>query len=158
MNSQVRTLKDALYNTVHRNELSVAAIAEEIGMGESYLYRTCLPETEDGGSSSGVRFPLKKLIPLVKATGDHQTLDFIERSLGRVAVNIPMNTKISSKLLAGQALAAAADFGGLMQAIQAATAAGSSITSEDRADVIKIGWAAIRAIVTLTTACEQSDQ
>lgn len=85
------SIKEALHNTIHRHPTkSVAAIAEEIGVSENYLYRAALPDQEEGGSDSGCRFPLKKLIPLIRATGDFQALDYIEQALGRVAVPVSL--------------------------------------------------------------------
>lgn len=100
MTHEIKSLKEALHNTIHRHPtLSVAAIAEEIGMAESYLYRAALPDQDTGGTdASGVRFPLKKLVPLIRATGDFQILDYIERSLGRTAGKNPAPTGIDLQL------------------------------------------------------------
>lgn len=100
MSQETKSLKEALHNTIHRHStLSVAAIAEEIGMAESYLYRAALPDQDtDGVDASGVRFPIKKLVPLVRATSDFQVLDHIERSLGRVAFYVPDPSRCSSLL------------------------------------------------------------
>ncbi len=66
MEHNVKTLKEALHNTIHRHpKLSVEAIAEQIGMTTIYLYRAALPDSDtDGPCASGMRFPLKQVVPL----------------------------------------------------------------------------------------------
>lgn len=76
------TLRECLYNTIHRSKKPLKVIAEEIGMSENYLTRAALPDPEESETGTGCRFPLKKLIQLIRATGDYSVLDNIEHSLG----------------------------------------------------------------------------
>lgn len=43
---EFETLKDTLYQTVHRSDKSIAALAEEIGMTANYLYKACMPDLD----------------------------------------------------------------------------------------------------------------
>ena len=112
------TLKDCLYRTIHRNKKPLKAIAEEIGMSENYLSRAALPDPEESETGTGCRFPLKRLIPLVRATGDYSVLDHIERSLGRVAVNLPTADAGSLRDVCRLALRAVSEFGDLMREVE----------------------------------------
>lgn len=154
---EARTLKEALYNTIHHHPtLSVEAIAEELGMAASYLYRSATPDPDtDGPNASGVRFPAKQLVPLIRVTSDYQTLDYMERALGRVAVVIPSpdNTDLS-KELCRCALKAGAEFGQLMQAVEGAMDDGV-VSEAERTRIAKEGWEAIQAIMAVVAKCEQ---
>jgi hypothetical protein len=82
------TLTDVIHATIHRHpKKSLRWIAEEIGMAPSYLGRAGLPS--DADDQAGCNFPLKKLVPLIRATGDFGILDWIEGSVGRVAIPLP---------------------------------------------------------------------
>ena len=86
---QMRTLKQELYRTIHRDDLSVEEIAERIGMAPGYLYRAVLPDLEESGEkSSGVNFPLKRLISLILVTKDFRVLDHLEQAVGRVGIPV----------------------------------------------------------------------
>jgi hypothetical protein len=107
------SLKEALHNTIHRNRRSVAELADAAGMSDNYLYRSALPAGPEGGSDSGCRFPLEKLIPLLRAADDLQVLDYIERQLGRVAVPVVMpDCKID--MLPGNMARAVNEFGDIL--------------------------------------------
>jgi hypothetical protein len=123
------TLKDRLYDTIHRNHKPLKAIAEEIGMSENYLARAALPDQEESDTGSGCRFPLKKLIPLIRATDNFSVLDYIEDSLGRVAITIP-TMKTTSKPVYRLAMKADKEFGELMAELESDLADGKLNTSE----------------------------
>ena len=85
-----KTLRECLYETIHRTHgRSLKLIAEEIGMSQSYLTRAALPDHDEDEGGSGCRFPLNKLVPLIKATNNYSVLDSLEASVGRVAVAMP---------------------------------------------------------------------
>ena len=153
---KVETLKQALYNTIHKHpRLSLEAIAEDINMSTSYLARAALPDTDmDERNTSGVRFPLKQLAPLIRATGDFQILDYIENSLGRVAVEIPTNKDTCFPILRDAALTAAAEFGDLMQEITKSCEDGE-VSEAERDRITKEGWEAITAIVSVIKGLER---
>lgn len=115
MSAEARTLKDALHRTVHQHpDKSVAAIAEEIGMKPGYLYRATLPEEDEGGSESGCSFPLKRYIALLRASGDLQSLDYIERMVGRVGVPVSI-PECEPKDLPASVAGALSEFGEVMK-------------------------------------------
>lgn len=153
MKGNVSTLKVALYNTIHRSEKSVEEIAEDIDMAPSYLYRSALPDRDqDENASTGVRFPLKKIIPLVRSTDDYQVLDYIEHSLGRVAFQVP-SSLLTIKSMQEDALRAAAEFGDLMRRISDSCEDGK-LTAQEREDVHREGYEAITAIMRIVVGCE----
>ncbi|MGK9367549.1 phage regulatory CII family protein [Melioribacter sp. Ez-97] len=80
-----RSLKEALYNTIHRNKKSINEIAEECSCSASVLYRYCADED----TTSYADFPLRRLIPLLNATNDDSILDYLEARRGRIAFRIP---------------------------------------------------------------------
>lgn len=141
------TLKDRLYNTIHRNAKPLKAIAEEIGMSENYLSRAALPDLEESDTGSGCRFPLKKLVPLIRATDDYAILDFIEDSVGRVAVHVPPAT-ITNREVYRLAMQAVKQFGELMGGLDAGLADGK-LTAAEKDRISKEGYLAVQAIVTL---------
>jgi hypothetical protein len=148
------TLKDCLYKTIHRNKKPLKAIAEEIEMAESYLTRSALPDLDECETGTGCRFPLKKLIPLVHATGDFSVLDFIERSLGRVAVKLPSAKVGALRDVCRLSLRAVSEFGELMQEVEKSLA--DNIIKPDEMERIREeGYQAIEALLTLVHAMEK---
>ncbi|GJQ32635.1 MAG: hypothetical protein HBSAPP04_14740 [Ignavibacteriaceae bacterium] len=81
----MQTIKELLYKTAHRNKKSIKQLADESGISENYLYRACLPVDE-----SGVKFPLDKLVPLMKAANDYSILSHISNICGFILVKIPV--------------------------------------------------------------------
>jgi hypothetical protein len=84
-------LKTALKKTILGARQSVTAIADELGCCESVLYRYGL----DG--DSGAEFPLKRLIPLMKATEDYRLLHHIAARCGFVLVRLARATALKRK-------------------------------------------------------------
>jgi hypothetical protein len=72
-----------LYETIHRNKKTVEQIADEMGISANLLYRYGY----DG--ETGADFPLKRLIPLMKATNNYKLLKHIANLCGFVCVKIP---------------------------------------------------------------------
>lgn len=150
----MKTLKECLYETVHRNKKPLKSIAEEIGMSENYLTRACLPDQEESDTGSGCRYPLKKLIPLIRATGDYATLDFIERSLGRVAITLPESfTTGNIQSICHLALRSVTEFGHLMAQVDSSIG-DQFITPAEKEVVVKEGYEAIQAIISLVKYIE----
>jgi hypothetical protein len=148
------TLKDCLYRTIHRNKKPLKAIAEEIEMAESYLTRSALPDLDESETGTGCRFPLKKLIPLVRATGDFSALDFIERSLGRVAVKLPGSKAGSLRDICRLTLRAVSEFGEVMQEVEKSMA-DQLVTREELDQIREEGYQAIEALLALMHALEK---
>lgn len=148
------TLKDNLYRTIHRNRKPPKAIAEEIGVSENYLYRAALPDPDESDTGTGCRFPLKKLIPLVRATGDYSVLDYIERTLGRVAVALPDGNGGALGDVCRMTLRAVAEFGELMREVEKSMADGL-VTAEELERVQIEAHQAVAAIMRLIKTMER---
>jgi hypothetical protein len=80
-----KTLKEAIYNTVHRNSKDINFIAEEIGCSPNTLYRYC----NDEDTTSFAELPLRRLLPLINSTNDDSILDYLESRRGRIAFKVP---------------------------------------------------------------------
>jgi hypothetical protein len=111
------TLRECIYQTIHRNKKPLKLIAEEIGMSESYLTRSALPDLDESDTGSGCNFPLKKLTRLIQSTGDFCILDHIEAILGRVAVVLPRSNP-GAKDVCKLAMKSVKEFGDLMASIE----------------------------------------
>jgi hypothetical protein len=146
------TLKDNLYKTIHKNDKPLKAIAEEIGVSENYLTRAALPDADESDTGSGCRFPLNKIIALIKATGDYAVLDYIERSLGRVAIAIPPKRQKPVSDICRSTVKATALFGEFVGEIEKSIHDGELTESEcDR--IQDEGYRTIQQIVLLMNAC-----
>lgn len=146
------TLREHTYETVHRNRKPLKQIAEDVGMSVSYLTRCALPDTEENENGSGCPFPLKKLVPVVRATGDFQMLDHIEHELGRVAIVLP-KPNASHPQVYKLTLRAVKEFGELMGNLDESMADGR-LTDKERDHVIHEGQEAMQAIVNLLHSLE----
>ena len=151
---QTKTLNEALYDTIHHHDsLTIEGIAEQLGMTKSYLYRSALADPDtDGEQASGVRFPLKQLVPLIRITSDPQVLDLIEFTLGRVAIPLPKKGTKTIKCVQQDAMSAMVEFGHLIEEVQSAIADGQIITAEEQQRIDKEGREAIQAIMLLLTS------
>ncbi len=76
-------LKKVIYRTVHRKRLSVEEIADEVGCSASLLYRCANPNDPQA------RFPLEKLLPLMRATNDYSILKHLAFRSGFILYRIP---------------------------------------------------------------------
>jgi len=152
----MKTLKECLYKTVHRNNKPLKQIAEEIGMSENYLTRSGLPDQEESETGSGCRFPLKKVIPLIRTTGDFSVLDFIELSLGRVAIVLP-KTNQSTADICRLTMSSVKEFGHLMSETEAAVEDGH-ISDLERGTIVREGYHAVQAIMSLVKSIEKENE
>ena len=158
MNDGPMMVKDAVYIMIHRHpSLSVEAIAEQLGMATSYLYRAATPDPDMAGpDASGVRFPLKLAVPLTKITGNFLLLDTMEQLCGRVAVPIPQPSGLSIADLQSGAIKAAAEFGDVMQEIHISMK-DNSISAQECKRITDECWQAIQSIMELIVKCDQSE-
>jgi hypothetical protein len=109
----MRSLKKVLYDTVHRRTgKTVEALADELGVSQNYLYRSCLPIDD---RSSGCRFPLELLIPLMNSTGDYRVLKYLAHRTGHVVYRIPRNRQRTAADLNTHQKTFAEYFGALLQ-------------------------------------------
>ena len=77
------TLRDTLHTTVHGCGVPLKRLHEDLGISYSYLANAANPNLED------FNFQLKHLMPLIKATGRCDVLDYLENACGRVAFVLP---------------------------------------------------------------------
>jgi hypothetical protein len=151
MNSH--TQREALYQTIHQNKKPLKAIAEEIGMTANHLTKAALPEPDEQEGGSGCSFPLRKLIPLIRATGDFSVLDQTEQSLGRVAFKLP-ECAASQDRIYRLTMKSVKEFGELMAQLDAGMADGF-LTPQEIKRINKEGYEAIQAIAVLLKNIEQ---
>lgn len=149
----MKTLKEALYDTIHRGEKPLKVVAEEIGVSINYLTRAALPDLEESETGTGCRIPLNKLIPLIRATNDFQVLDAIEHSLGRCGVLLPPLGRMSAAYTASVSIKAIGEFGELLKEIEKSTK-DRKITSAERDRIQREGYQTIQSIYQLMAACE----
>ena len=149
----MKTIKECLYDTIHRNKKPLKLIAEEIGISESYLTRSALPDTEESDTGTGCRFPLKKLVPLIRATGDYSVLDNIEHNLGRFGVALPPPVAAPPADVCLQTMKAVADFGDLVRTVYQAIA-DNKIKPNERDQILGGGYKTVQSILVLMSACK----
>lgn len=77
------TLQEALHENIHVDGFPLKQLADELGISYSYLANAGNPNLEN------FDFQLKRLLPLMKATGSVAVLDYFEHAMGRVAFRIP---------------------------------------------------------------------
>lgn len=147
------TLRESLYNTIHLNKKPLKVIAEEIGISENYLTRAALPDQEDSDTGTGCRFPLKKLIPLIRATDDYSVLDHIEHSLGRFGVLLPPPSGTLTADIFRLTMKSVTEFGELMAHVEKAVA-DHKIKPVERENILREGYQAVQAIMALMAACK----
>jgi hypothetical protein len=112
------TLRDTLHDNIFNAGRPAKQIADEIGISYSYLASAGNPNLEE------FHFQLKHLIPLTKATGCFDALDYIERTLGRVAFTVPaLDTDVSA--VAAEVGGVAKEFSHLMLEMSKALADGN---------------------------------
>lgn len=81
--SDMPDIKSLIYQTIHRNKLSINEIAEIMGVSSQSLYRYGL----DGDSGSDM--PLFRLIPLMRATNNYSILHRIANLCGFIMIKVP---------------------------------------------------------------------
>jgi hypothetical protein len=150
------TLRDSLYNTIHRNKKPLKLIAEEIGISENYLTRAALPEPEETETGSGCRFPLKKLVPLIMATNDFSVLDVIEHSLGRFGVLLPPPAGTPTADICRLTMKSIAEFGELVSEIERSLS-DNKVSKKEREKIVREGYQAVEAILSMVAACKGSE-
>ncbi len=93
--SNPTSLREALYDMVHRSKGPAKAQAEELGISYSYLCNAANPNLE----GEGFDYQLRLLIPHTRITHNFAALNFIEQSLGRVAIHLPKATPSTGDLV-----------------------------------------------------------
>ncbi len=85
-----QNLKTILYNTIHRNTKTIDDIADEIGVSSNSLYRYCIE------GESGSEMPARRLVPLMKATGNFELLKHMAYLCGFVCIKMPKYLKVKA--------------------------------------------------------------
>jgi len=80
-------LKKVLYRTIHRKKESVDEIADVIGCSSSLLYRCANPNDRQA------RFPVEKVLPLMKAVNDFSILKHLAARSGFILYKLPSEIK-----------------------------------------------------------------
>ena len=80
-------IKKALYGTIHRKKESVEEIADRVGCSASLLYRCC------NVNDSQARFPLEKLLPLMRSVNDYSILRHLASRSGFILYKLPSRIK-----------------------------------------------------------------
>jgi len=98
------TLQHAIHDIVHNGPLDVPELADEIGCSESLLYRTSNPHDDEAN------FPVKRLIPAMRAQKDFGPLHHLASRCGFAIFKIPaklgrMSQEDIAKLQLAQATA-----------------------------------------------------
>jgi len=78
------TLREALYDVIHRSTVPAKAQAEELGISYSYLANSCNLNLD----GEGFDYQLKLLVPHTRLTGNFAAVDYVERALGRVGIAV----------------------------------------------------------------------
>lgn len=79
-----QSIVEALYETFHRSRKHPKEIADQVGVSYSYLARAVL-----GDNPSGCNFPIRLLVPLMRAAGNYSALKVIARECGFLLVKPP---------------------------------------------------------------------
>jgi hypothetical protein len=149
------TLQEALYETIHKSKKPLKLIAEEIDMSQSYLTRSCLPTKDDLDTGTGCNFPLRKLIPLTKATNKYLILDVLEHGVGRCGIILTPPGKLSISDICKLAMHSAKEFGELAGEVEAAIF-DEEVTAEECKKITREGYHTIQAILSLMMSCKDS--
>jgi regulator of replication initiation timing len=113
----MNTLRDSLHDNIFNCGRPAKQIADEIGISYSYLASAGNPNLEE------FHFQLKHLIPLSKSSNCFDTLDYIEKALGRVAFTVPsIGPDVSA--VATEVAAVTLEFSHLMKELSEALADG----------------------------------
>lgn len=140
-------LKDHIYQTIHKNRKPLKLIAYEMDICESYLTKHALPDPEERKTGSGCNFPLKRLVDLIKCTGNYEILDHIEEDLGRVGIFLPP-PEMSDRRIYKQAMQTVKEFGQMMSKLDEHMVDGE-LTGQEIEEITNEGNGAVQAIVTL---------
>lgn len=148
--SNPTSLREALYDMVHRSKIPAKAQAEELGISYSYLCNASNPNLE----GEGFDYQLRLLIPHTRITENFSALDFIEQSLGRVAIQIPKAIPSTADMVAAFSKTTS-EFGDLAKEIGEALQDGRVEQSEYQR-LEREGWELIRQTILLLEKFEEA--
>jgi len=148
----MNTLREHIYDTIHRNRKPLKQIAEDVDMSVNTVTKWGLPDQEESDTGSGWKMPVKKLTALTLSTNDYQILDHIEHQVGRVAIRLP-KPNASHPQIYRLTLKAVKEFGDLMSQVDTSLA-DNRLNDAERERVIHEGQHALQAIVNLLHALD----
>lgn len=122
-------------------------IAALLGKGYSTLMN------EVNGAIEGHKFGVLHLIPLMEATGSTRALDYLAGAMGAVVIRLPRPGQ-GGATTERDAMTAVREFGSLMATVGAALDDGR-ITGEERRRIVRAGYDALQAIMTLLKRVEE---
>ncbi len=141
-------LQQAFYVTVHHGNIPLKDIAAEFGETINFLTKVGLPLDQ-----GGCYYQVQKLPKLLRLSGKYDVLDVLERSVGRIGVPLPSPDGASKKDVLHLALKSTKEYGELIDEIERATS-DDIIKPSEREHIIKEGYEAVQAILTLMEACK----
>ena len=80
---RIITIDEALYIMGHQGKVSIAEAADMMGVSHNYLYRMLSP------TDSGANFPVRKLVPAMRAFQNYLPLKVIARDCGFMVFKAP---------------------------------------------------------------------
>jgi hypothetical protein len=148
------TMKDAIYEVVHRSKKPLKQIAEETGMSVSYLTRAALPDQEESENGSGCSFPLKKLVPVTLSSDNYAIVNHILYQLGWVGIPLPKgDMKLSDACRLS--IKAVKEFGELMAEVGKGLSDGR-VDDQEFERIRKEGYHALQAVNNLLACLEKN--
>jgi hypothetical protein len=148
-----QTLRDALHDMVLNSPIPAKAQAEELGVPLSYLYNAANPQLE------GFEYQLRLLLQHIRITGNFAALDFLERSLGRVAVPLRQSERTderhNSKDVILSLLKLTAELGAIAQTLHQ-TLTDRALTEADARRARKDTWEIVKTTTQLYHELEDS--
>lgn len=118
-----RTFAEAVDCALHHSALPLADIAEQISVNPGYL-RTAASQYDETH-----QLQARLIVPITRATGNFALLDYLERSVGRVAIRLPEADTGDGNLFE-QGARLAKEMGDTFEAVRAALADGR-VTAEE---------------------------
>lgn len=144
----ITTLKEAVHRVIDNSPIPTRQLAEEIGISYSYLMNSANPDLRD------FKLAARVLIPLTRLTGDFSAINFIEHSLGRQAVELPVGKPAATtKDIHSELFNAVGIFGDLVNKSTAALA-GSRVTAADATEIERQGYQVITGVLKFLRAVE----
>ena len=144
----ISTFTEAIYETVHHNEIPLRRIADAMGIEANTLTRYAL----DGESNAPM--PAFRIVPLVLSSKSFLVPDFIERQLGRVAFQLPPVGTPLTKDIAVMIIKAVKEFSEFLQEIENALDNDGRICPDESKRIQWESFQAIQKILELCAACE----
>ncbi len=139
---------EVLREALHKR--GVKAIAKELRLSPSLVYKWCQPNTEDSGADN----PLDRIVEIVRLTGDTNPVHWLCQTMNGFFVENPLRTDDLSTpvMMATQQLLR--EFAELLEAVSTSFADDSAIEA-DEARRIRTEWEQLKTLAEkFVVACE----